>query len=122
VAPVALAFYGDVEAVAKAAAEQGEVTGHSHPLGTFGAQAVALVVHRALERGGRGEPFDADGFLAGRPRAPEEYHQALDWMGKHREADPATAAYHLGASVKARPRRRSPAPSTRAATPTPWAP
>lgn len=63
VAPVALAFHGDAEAVAEAAERQGEVTGHSHPFGTFGARTVALAVHRAIQRGVAGRPFDASGFL-----------------------------------------------------------
>lgn len=102
VAPVALAFHGDAEAVAEAAERQGEVTGHSHPLGTFGARTVALAVHRALQRGDAGRPFDASGFLEEVvSQAPGEYEIAFEWIAENLAADPGTAARVLGTTVAA---------------------
>ncbi len=79
VAPVALAFYGDEAAVARAAREQSEVTGHSHPVGAFGAEVLALAVHRALRRGTEKKPFDVAPLAAElRPRAVDEFRYAFD--------------------------------------------
>ncbi len=102
VAPVALAFYGDATAVARAAAEQADVTGHGHPSAMFGAQLLALAVHRAIERGSRGEPFEGGDWLAELlPLAPDEYQPAIEWIVENLDADPALAARRLGTTIRA---------------------
>ena len=62
VAPVALALYNVPSLAGHAAAQQAEVTGHSHPVAVFGAQLQALAVLRALQRGVSGAPFEAADF------------------------------------------------------------
>lgn len=102
VAPVALAFFGDEEAVGRAAREQAEVTGHSHPVGAFGAELLALAVHRALRRGPEKEPFDAAGFADElRPRAVDEFRYALEWIPENLDAEPGLAVQVLGTGLRA---------------------
>lgn len=102
VAPVALAFFGDEEATARAAREQGEVTGHGHPVGAFGAELLALAIHRALQHGAAKEPFDAAEFAAPlRPRAVDEFRYALEWIPENLDAEPGLAVQVLGNGLRA---------------------
>ncbi len=102
VAPVALAFHGDAPAVARAAAEQADVTGHGHPSAMFGAQLLALAVDRAVERGSRGEPFDGPAWLEElHPLAPGEYQLAIEWIAENLDAEPSLAARRLGTTIRA---------------------
>ncbi len=106
VAPVALAFYPDLERVAAAAERQAEVTGHDHPIGRFGARLQALAVLEALRRGAVGDEIRA-GELVDRlaSGAPEEFRGPLDWIREHAEgperADPEVAVRMLGVGGRA---------------------
>jgi len=81
VAPVALAFFGDEEAVKNAAAKQSHVSGHHHPDGVFGAKLQALAVHRALCCGINSANFESEAFISDVIRiAPVSYAQRLNWI------------------------------------------
>ncbi len=102
VAPMALAYYPDPAAVAAAAEAQAEVTGHTHPMGRFGARLVALAVLRALRRGVERRPFDFAGFVAElRAPAPAEFAAALDWIVDNPDSAPRHAARRLGTGLRA---------------------
>jgi poly(ADP-ribose) glycohydrolase ARH3 len=102
VAPVALAFYPDRGAAAHMAVAQAEVTGHSHPIGKFGARFQAVAVHLALEAGSAKVPLGTESFLrdAG-SEAPGEYARAFAWIRDNLEADPREAARRLGTTGRA---------------------
>ena len=102
VAPVALACYPEPSEVTRAAEAQGEVTGHTHPMGRFGARLVALAVLRALRRGVERRPFDFAGFVAEvRAPAPDEFAAALDWIVDNPDSAPRHAARRLGTGLRA---------------------
>jgi poly(ADP-ribose) glycohydrolase ARH3 len=103
VAPVALAYFAQPDQVATVALRQGAITGHSHPLGGYGAQLQALAIWRALDRGARALPFDGAAFLAERLGAdpPEEYQRPLHWIADHLDATPDEAIKALGMGVRA---------------------
>lgn len=102
VASVAIAFYPDADRVARAAAEQADVTGHTHPVGRGGAVVQALAVRLALELGASRRPVDTAAFagaLLG--QGGEEYDTALRWIAQHPDADPDEAGARLGTSGRA---------------------
>jgi poly(ADP-ribose) glycohydrolase ARH3 len=102
VAPVALAFYRDAKATVQAAAQQAEITGHTHPLARIGACLQAIAVRWAILRGSRGEGFEPRTFLTNlKLSGPEAFVHALAWIGEHLSASPEEAAYHLGTSGEA---------------------
>lgn len=102
VAPVALAFYPQQGATARAAEAQAEVTGHSHPIGRSGARLQALAVLGALRRGAQDRPIEPAEFLEEVGGVlPEEYRQALEWIGENLDAGSEAAARALGVSGRA---------------------
>ncbi|NIR30588.1 MAG: hypothetical protein GWN84_15015 [Gammaproteobacteria bacterium] len=102
VAPVALAFYPDADAVARAAEAQAEVTGHTHPEGRFGARLQALAVLAALRSGIERYPLDVDSFLSAVSKdAPKEFATRLRWIRRNPKAKPAEAARRLGTTSRA---------------------
>jgi poly(ADP-ribose) glycohydrolase ARH3 len=102
VAPVALAFYPDRDAVARAAEAQAEVTGHTHPEGCFGARVQALAVLEALQCGIEGRALAPETLLnAAAKQAPREFASRLRWIVKNLKAKPADAARRLGTGSRA---------------------
>jgi len=102
VAPVALAFYPHLGAVARAAEAQAEVTGHTHPVGRSGARLQALAVLTALRHGAEENAIDPDAFLEEVGGVlPGEHRQALDWIAANLEASGEAAARALGVSARA---------------------
>jgi len=103
VAPVALAFFDDESTVADAADRQTRVTGHDHPEARFAAVMQALAVHRALQRGLTGEPFDPADFarqMADRADRAD-YRDSLGWIADHLDATPEQAIHILGVGGRA---------------------
>ena len=97
VAPVALASYPDRGRVLRAAGEQARVTGHTHPLGCFGAGLQATAVLEACRAGRLGEPFPLATFLGeALADAPGPYGDALGWIEGNLGASPEDAVTHLG--------------------------
>ncbi len=104
VAPIALAFARrPVEEVGRAARRQGAVTGHTHPLGEWGAELQARAVYRALHRGVGREEFDGPGLFAELVtlRLPAPYDEAMQWCVDHPAATMDEAVEALGNSVAA---------------------
>lgn len=102
VAPVALAFYPEADAVARAAEAQAEVTGHTHPEARFGARVQALAVLAALEAGIEERDLDVDAFLKTTGKdAPKDFATRLRWIGRNLKAKPTDASRRLGTSSRA---------------------
>ncbi len=102
VAPVALAFPNDSDAVARAAELQAEASGHTHPDAKFGARAQALAVHRALVCAASGTPFRGREFVKELTEiAPKSYQRALQWIPENRDAEPSEAAGLIGTGIRA---------------------
>jgi len=102
VAPVALAFYRDARATVQAAAQQAEITGHTHPVGRIGACLQAIAIRWAMVSAAQGAELDARSFLKNLKLAgPKEFVEALGWIAKNLSASPDEAAAHLGTSAQA---------------------
>ncbi len=99
VAPVPLAFYRDAKATVRAAAQQAEVTGHTHPIGRIGACLQAIAIRWAIVRGSKRVHFDAPTFLKNlKLSGPKEFVDALAWITGNLAASPDEAAHRLGTS------------------------
>jgi poly(ADP-ribose) glycohydrolase ARH3 len=102
VAPVALAFYQDAKATVQAAAQQAEITGHTHPIGRIGACLQAIAIRWAIVSRAQGAELDASSFLKNLKLAgPKEFVDALGWIAKNLFASPDEAEAHLGTSAQA---------------------
>ncbi len=102
VAPLALAFPSDPEAVMAAAAAQAEVTGHTHPVGLAGARLQALAVQAALEvETGCLRPESFVDGLVGAADWPDEVKSRLAWIRDRPDADADDAVDRLGVGVRA---------------------
>jgi poly(ADP-ribose) glycohydrolase ARH3 len=102
VAPVALAFYQDAKATVRAAAQQAEITGHTHPIGRIGACLQAIAVRWAIVSSVQGAELDAASFLKNLKLAgPPEFVDALGWIAKNLFASPEEAAAQLGTTAQA---------------------
>ena len=102
VAPVALAFYHDAKATVRAAAQQAEITGHSHPIGRIGACLQAIAIRWAIVRSSQGAELDAVSFMKSlKLVGPKKFVDALAWIAENLAACPDEAAHHLGTGVEA---------------------
>jgi poly(ADP-ribose) glycohydrolase ARH3 len=102
VAPVSLAFYRDPKATVKAAAEQAEITGHTHPIGRIGACLQAIAIRWAIACSSQGAELDAIHFLTNLKLAgPKEFVDALAWIAENLAASPDEAAHRLGTGAEA---------------------
>ncbi len=102
VAPVALAFYQDAKATVQAAAQQAEITGHTHPIGRIGACLQAIAIRWAIVSRAQGAKLDTRSFLKNLKLAgPREFVDALAWIAENLAASPDEAANHLGTSAQA---------------------
>jgi poly(ADP-ribose) glycohydrolase ARH3 len=102
VAPVSLAFYRDAKATVQAAANQAEITGHTHPIGRIGACLQAIAVRWAIMRGSQGANFNAQSFLTNlKLSEPKEFVDALAWIAGNLAASPDEAEQHLGTGGQA---------------------
>ena len=109
VAPVALAFFSNTREVLRAAAQQAEITGHTHPAGRQGACLMALAVHNALIYGSQKKTIDPWAFLAGLKRIETQgdgplelsFKKAIDWIDGNLTASPEDAVRKLGTSAVA---------------------
>ncbi len=102
VAPIALAFYADSEAMVRAAAQQAAITGHTHPIGRIGACIQAIAIRWAIKSREQDVELDADSFLKNLKLAgPEEFVDAIGWIAQNLRASPEEAAVHLGTSAQA---------------------
>ncbi len=102
VAPVALAFYRDPDAMVRAAAQQAAITGHTHPIGRIGACIQAIAVRWAIKSGEQGAQLDPGSFLKNLKLAgPQEFLDALGWITGNLGASPEEAAARLGTGVEA---------------------
>ncbi len=97
VAPIVLAFFSNPKEMVRAAAQQAEVTGHTHPLGRFGACLLATTLRRAIVRGAQKIDFDVEDFLRNlKINNQTEYKEALSWIAQNLSASPEQASQHLG--------------------------
>jgi poly(ADP-ribose) glycohydrolase ARH3 len=102
VAPVPLAFYRDPQATVQAAAEQAEITGHTHPIGRIGACLQAIAIRWAIVSRSRGPELDPMSFLKNLKLAgPKEFVDALAWIAENLAASPEEAVHHLGTGAEA---------------------
>lgn len=102
VAPVALAFYQDAKATVQAAAQQAEITGHTHPIGRIGACLQAIAIRWAIVCSSQGAELDAMSFLKNLKLAgPKQFVDALAWIAENLAASPDEAAHHLGTGAEA---------------------
>jgi len=102
VAPVPLAFYRDAKATVQAAADQAEITGHTHPIGRIGACLQAIAIRWAIMRGSQGADFEALSFLKNlKLSSPREFVDPLAWIAENLAASPDEAENHLGTGGQA---------------------
>lgn len=105
-APAALAGFARVAWAVALADRQAAVTGHTHPVGRFGARLQAAGVWAGLAHG-TGAPFEPGAALrraeaGGEPlEAPGAFREAVDWLEEHRDAPPEEAAEALGTGSRA---------------------
>ena len=97
VAPCALAFYPDFDTVGQAAEKQAAVTGHTHPVGLFGAKMQALAVLQALISVYHEKKFPAESFIQKlTSNCPSRFNSVLNWLKENLDARPQKAAEVIG--------------------------
>ena len=94
VAPISLAYFNDVNKIIEKSKQQSLVTGHSHPIGKYGAVLQALAVHTAIICGVKEIPFECLGFI----KLPDEFN--IVWIQNNINCSEEEAINKLGTGLK----------------------
>ncbi|MBZ0266414.1 ADP-ribosylglycohydrolase family protein [bacterium] len=105
VSPVALACYKEADRIADTAERQAAVSGHTNPVGVYGAQLQAYMVHYALTAGVNGEVLDIPGFLDQRfhnNEIPNVFYEKMNLLQQMSGSEDAIDVYQIiGAGLMA---------------------
>ena len=103
VAPISVALFPARDHAIAGAIRQAAVTGHTHPLGAYGAHMQAAAVHAALSYGCAQRAWDGAAVLdqlAAEPM-PDDYANAIRWMRAQSTFDAEATIKNLGNGVRA---------------------